>query len=153
MMQMLHALEEKPVALLKRLISGHRLSEQGSLCLDFLRGLSAIFVMVGHLRGLFFVSFGNVENPTPLVKMLYFLTSLGHQAVVVFFVLSGYFIAGTVMRGLNDGTWQWKAYMIRRFSRLYIVLVPALVVGGLIDLAGIKFFDCLLYTSPSPRDS
>jgi len=127
-------------ASLKLAISTHRLSERGSVYLDFLRGLSAVLVMIGHLRGLFFVPFGEVANPTLVTKALYFLTSLGHEAVVVFFVLSGYFIAGSVMRALADGSWQWRPYMTRRFARLYVVLLPALVIGGLIDLAGIKLF-------------
>jgi peptidoglycan/LPS O-acetylase OafA/YrhL len=132
--------ERRAGAFLSGLISAHRLSERGSVYLDCLRGLSAIFVMISHLRGLFFVSFGDVENPSPLVTVLYFLTSLGHQAVIVFFVLSGYFIAGSVMRALNDGSWQWRPYAVRRFARLYVVLIPALLAGGLIDFVGIKFF-------------
>src|SRR5438093_211100 len=104
---------KRPLHLLASL-APHRLSNRGSIFLDLLRGLSALAVMVGHLRGLFFVSFGDVQAPTLLVSIVYFLTSLGHEAVIVFFVLSGYFIAGNVLRSLADGSWNWRAYMTRR---------------------------------------
>src|SRR5437868_5279704 len=106
----------------------HRLSNRGSTFLDLVRGLSALAVMAGHLRGLFFVPFDQANAPTALIGAVYFLTSLGHQAVVVFFVLSGYFIAGNVLRSLADQSWNWRGYLTRRLVRLSIVLIPALLL-------------------------
>jgi len=79
-----------------------RLSAEASTALDLLRALAAILVMVGHVRGLFFVDFGRVEEPGLVIQAIYFATSLGHEAVMIFFVLSGYFIAGNVLRALGN---------------------------------------------------
>ena len=59
---------------------------------DWLRGLAAVAVLAGHVRGLFFVDFGDLVAPGPFARLAYMATGLGHQAVVVFFVLSGFFI-------------------------------------------------------------
>jgi peptidoglycan/LPS O-acetylase OafA/YrhL len=117
-----------------------RLSDRGSAYLDLLRGCSALTVMLGHVRGLFFVSFGDVQTPGLSVYITYFLTSIGHEAVIVFFVLSGYFVGGNVLRSVADGSWSWRSYLSRRLTRLYIVLIPALILGGIIDIAGVTIF-------------
>jgi peptidoglycan/LPS O-acetylase OafA/YrhL len=70
--------------------------------LDLVRGLSALVVMAGHLRAFIFEDFGNLATPGPLSKIFYFITGLGHQAVMVFFVLSGYFVGGAVCKALRS---------------------------------------------------
>jgi peptidoglycan/LPS O-acetylase OafA/YrhL len=52
----------------------------------------------------------------------------GYQAVMVFFVLSGYFISASIITSMQKGDWSWKEYLIKRFVRLWIVLIPALVL-------------------------
>lgn len=99
-----------------------------------------MLVMSGHLRALFFVGFTEVERPNMAVKGLYLLTSLGHQAVVVFFVLSGWLISASVVRAVANGKWHWRVYLITRLTRLWIVLLPALAVGAFFDLAGMRMF-------------
>jgi peptidoglycan/LPS O-acetylase OafA/YrhL len=45
---------------------------------------------------------------------------------MVFFVLSGYFVGGAVLRsGANFG---WKSYLVSRLTRLWVVLIPCLVL-------------------------
>jgi peptidoglycan/LPS O-acetylase OafA/YrhL len=51
-----------------------------------LRGLAAVEVVCFHLRGTFFVD--RSPGSGAMLWLFYFLTSLGHQAVMVFFVLS-----------------------------------------------------------------
>ena len=121
-------------------IAGQRLSPDASVALDLLRALAAILVMMGHVRGLFFVDFGQVEDKGLIVQAIYFATALGHEAVMVFFVLSGYFIAGNVLRALARAGWSWSWYLVRRVSRLHIVLLPALVAGLLLDHLGLSLF-------------
>lgn len=53
---------------------------------------------------------------------------------MVFFVLSGFLVGGSVLRALDKGSWTWSDYLIRRLSRLYMVLLPALTVGALLDI-------------------
>ena len=121
-------------------IAGRRLSSDASVALDLLRALAAILVMMGHVRGLFFVDFGQVEDKSLVVQAIYFATALGHEAVMVFFVLSGYFIAGNVLRALARSGWSWSWYLVRRVTRLHIVLIPALVAGLLLDHLGLSLF-------------
>lgn len=52
----------------------------------------------------------------------------GYQAVMVFFVLSGYFISSSVLHSLENGTWSWREYLTKRLLRLWIVLIPALLL-------------------------
>ena len=126
-----------------------RLTRSTSAWLDVIRSLAALTVMLGHLRVFFFV-----DSPfaiSGLVKTFYFVAQLGHQAVMVFFVLSGFFISSSVLRSLRQGTWSWRDYLIDRGVRLYIVLLPGLALGGLWDFLGIRFFNHSgIYSAPLP---
>lgn len=104
------------------------------------RAVSAILVMVGHLRGLFFVPYGDVIDGSVAKRALYFVTSLGHEAVMVFFVLSGFFISANVFRAMEGGRWGWSWYLVRRVTRLSIVLLPALAIGLVLDTMGLRLF-------------
>jgi peptidoglycan/LPS O-acetylase OafA/YrhL len=109
-----------------------KLSAASSSHLNMARSLAAVAVAGGHVRKLFWVDYANVTDPNPALAVVYFLTGLGHEAVLVFFVLSGFFISATVFRsGLER--WSVQSYAIDRLSRLYIVLLPALILGGLLD--------------------
>jgi len=68
------------------------------------------------------------------------VASAGHQAVIIFFVLSGYFISNSVINSIRKQTWSWKVYLMNRFTRLYIVLIPALLLGAIWDQTGIHYF-------------
>jgi peptidoglycan/LPS O-acetylase OafA/YrhL len=104
--------------------------------LDLVRGLSALMVMLGHLRGFIFLQFGDLRSAGFLTKGFYFATGLGHQAVMVFFVLSGYFVGGSILSALSKDRFIWRGYAAARFTRLWMVLVPALVLTFGIDLLG-----------------
>jgi len=104
--------------------------------LDLVRGISALLVMLGHLRGFLFVDFADLAAPSLSDKVIYFVTGLGHQAVMVFFVLSGYFVGGAVLSGLRDERFGWLRYGVARLTRLWVVLVPALVLTFGIDQLG-----------------
>lgn len=66
--------------------------------LDFVRGLSSIAVCAGHLRAALFVDFSQLSTPSLAQQVFYFATGLGHQAVMVFFVLSGFFVGGSILK-------------------------------------------------------
>jgi peptidoglycan/LPS O-acetylase OafA/YrhL len=108
-----------------------------SIYFDSLRGLAAFFVMFGHWRNIFFLDYPQLGAVARWWALPYMLASAGHQAVIVFFVLSGYFIGGTVLRSLGRGQWEWSDYLLRRAVRLWIVLVPALLLCLLWDKLGI----------------
>ena len=92
-----------------------------SLYLDLIRFIAAFLVFVDHYSG---------HNLTG--GLLYQLAPFGAEAVVVFFVLSGYVIAyATDARERSAGV-----YMVNRAARIYSVALPALVITFLLDLIG-----------------
>ena len=108
--------------------------------LDLLRGLASLLVFLGHMRLLLFIEYSEISNPNFLVKRLNSLTVLGHQSVMIFFVLSGFFISATVIRRIQQKQWSWINYLVDRLTRLYIVLIPALLLSSFWDSLGIKIF-------------
>lgn len=125
------------------------LSAAASAHLDLIRGLAAWAVMWGHLRALFFVDFQHIERNSPWLRVLYFFSGFGHEAVMVFFVLSGFFISSAIINRWLTRNWSWRDYTIDRSSRLYVVLIPALLLGWLWDKAGSSIFASTgLYSRP-----
>jgi peptidoglycan/LPS O-acetylase OafA/YrhL len=115
-----------------------RLAKRTSVHLDLIRGVSAAAVMVYHLRGLFFVDYPYLANKSFFSTALYAVTGYGHQAVMVFFVLSGYFIGTSVMESVGELQWSWRIYLVSRITRLQLVLFPALVLGAIWDRIGMR---------------
>ena len=58
----------------------------------------------------------------------------------MFFVLSGFLISSTVIRSHVLGKWSWRDYAINRATRLYVVLVPGLLLGFFWDRLGSWLF-------------
>ncbi|MBU0499837.1 MAG: acyltransferase [Gammaproteobacteria bacterium] len=97
------------------------MNKETSLYLDLVRFVSALLVLFAHF-----------SMPRFSDAVLADLYPLGHGAVIVFFVLSGYviaFVADTKERNLCS-------FAISRFARLYSVLVPALLLVPLLDALG-----------------
>jgi peptidoglycan/LPS O-acetylase OafA/YrhL len=88
-----------------------------SLFLDFLRICSAVIVLLVHSE----------EKLSPSPKI--FRGDTGHYAVIIFFVLSGYVISYS-----TSGKPSALGYAIARLTRLYSVLIPALLLTVLIQL-------------------
>lgn len=115
-----------------------RLAKRTSVHLDLIRGVSALAVLLYHLRGLFFVDYPFLARKSLLSIVLYAVTGYGHQAVMVFFVLSGYFIGTSVMESVSNLQWSWRTYLVNRITRLQLVLFPALVLGAIWDRIGMR---------------
>ncbi len=107
---------------------------------DWMRALAAFAVLAGHVRGLYFVDYSDLRNPSVFAQVSYMVTGLGHQSVIVFFVLSGFFIGYSVLVARQTGRSNPRDYAIRRFARIYVVLVPALIATFLVDSLGIELF-------------
>lgn len=89
-----------------------------------------------HLRAFLFEPFAQLKAPGIIVKGFYLVTGLGHQAVMIFFVLSGYLVGGSVIAAMQSGKWSWREYLLRRMSRLWLVLIPALFLTLFWDKLG-----------------
>ena len=55
---------------------------------------------------------------------------------MIFFVLSGFLVGGSVITALQRGKWSWRGYLLRRMSRLWVVLIPALLLTLFWDKLG-----------------
>ena len=66
--------------------------------------------------------------------MLSFFTGFAHQAVIVFFVLSGWLVGGSLLNKRHQSG-IIADYAIDRVTRLWIVLVPALLLSIALGLA------------------
>lgn len=125
------------------------LTPAASAHLDLIRAIAAWAVMWGHVRGNFFVDFQHLAQRSLALRALYFVTGFGHQAVMVFFVLSGFLISSSVLHSYLSGRWSWRDYAINRSSRLYVVLIPGLLLGLLWDKLGSTIFPATgLYSHP-----
>lgn len=100
--------------------------------LDVIRGGAALLVCANHLRAVSLESYHGLSNSTVLQKFFYLMTSLGHQSVIVFFVLSGYFVGGSLLA--KGAAFSWREYGTARLSRLWVVLIPALLLTLATDL-------------------
>jgi peptidoglycan/LPS O-acetylase OafA/YrhL len=121
-------------------------AKQSLIWLDVARALAAAVVLAGHLRAYVFRDFGMSGNVSLLWKAFYFVTSLQHQAVVVFFVLSGFLISKTISVQESTGRWSWTLYALKRLSRLWIVLLPALILTFFWDQIGMRLTGSALYS-------
>jgi peptidoglycan/LPS O-acetylase OafA/YrhL len=99
--------------------------------LDWVRGISALIVCAGHTRNALLPDF--VELPTHglIEQLIYFVTGFGHAAVMVFFVMSGYLVGGSVLS--TKVPFNWWRYLVSRYIRLWMVLLPALIWTWLVD--------------------
>ncbi|WP_165350375.1 acyltransferase family protein [Xylanimonas protaetiae] len=110
------------------------------MALNALRFGAALVVVVSHVRPLLYVDFSQALDAGPGPRAIYAVTTLGHQAVIVFFVLSGYWVGGSVLRGLRERRFDVARYATSRAVRLWIVLLPAMVLTQALDRSGTWFF-------------
>jgi peptidoglycan/LPS O-acetylase OafA/YrhL len=118
------------------------LDTSGRSFVAFARWSSALIVMLSHLRGVMLIGWGSLPPGlhNPLVAGFYFATSFYHEAVVVFFVLSGFLIAGPNLDRVRIHSFSPKSYAVDRFTRIYVTAVPALLLTIAADQVGRHFF-------------
>lgn len=114
-------------------------NSRASVLLDLLRALAAFLVLLSHWKIMFFVDYPQIPAHKWLFAVPYVLGSAGHQSVLIFFVLSGYLISGSVFRSIDGGFWRWRTYLTHRFVRLYVVLIPGLLFCAACDWIGLHF--------------
>jgi peptidoglycan/LPS O-acetylase OafA/YrhL len=100
--------------------------------LELLRGLAALAVCLGHVRAFLLPPLRSGDYAW-WEQGLYFLSAQGEAAVWIFLVLSGYLVGGSVLQRRATGTWSWSDYLLRRGVRLWVVLLPALLLTYLCD--------------------
>jgi peptidoglycan/LPS O-acetylase OafA/YrhL len=111
--------------------------------IDLLRWLAALVAVTYHVRSLVFAEYAQLQHKGPLLNLFYFVTSLGHEAFIVYMVLSGLLLGGRSWRRWETGVSSAWVDVRRRLGRLCMLLVPALLAGGVLDLAGSTALDGL----------
>jgi peptidoglycan/LPS O-acetylase OafA/YrhL len=104
--------------------------------LDMIRGLAALSVFAAHYSSLGYA--GPYSG---------FLMTLGHDGVVVFFVLSGLVIAWITQTKYSN----LKEYSLARVSRLSSVVLPAVLLTVPLDMLGNSFSPELYQAFPYDR--
>ena len=146
-----------------------------SVHLDAVRGLAALTVFLGHGRSVFLsgglhqflsgtggreqaglpaTSSSSSAVPPVGVDVIGSQETIGHEAVIVFFVLSGYFVGGSALRAARKGYFSWGKYLFQRLTRLWTVLLPVLLLGWALDLGGMHLLHSPqnLYNGPLGQD-
>ncbi|MDR3562951.1 MAG: acyltransferase family protein, partial [Negativicutes bacterium] len=108
--------------------------------LDLSRIAAALLVVIGHTRYRYFGTPTAIAHSGLGRQIFYFFTGLSREAVVVFFVISGFLVGGQIIELSSNGIFDVWAYLINRFSRIYIVLIPALVLAFVFSWVGAKAF-------------
>lgn len=104
------------------------INQETSISLDFIRGIAAQLVLIGHLWS--FLELNVSIIPLPLIQ---------NFGVLVFFIISGFLITQvTLIKGLDYG---FKNFFIDRFSRIYYTYLPALFFILLLDFVGKQFYE------------
>ncbi len=96
------------------------MSRAFSIYLDLLRFLAACLVVIYH------------SNSRLIIAKVLPLSTYGHSAVIVFFVLSGYVIAYATDTKERSAVSYWAS----RLSRVWSLAVPVILLTPMLDLVG-----------------
>ncbi len=111
--------------------------------LDACRWIGALLVLSVHATNIF-VNLADIMSAahSPAVYGWWFVVSweLGHQAVIGFFVMSGFLVGGAVIAQVKKRKDFLQEYLIHRFARIYMVTAPAIALTFLLDTTGRTVF-------------
>lgn len=120
-------------------MANHRfvISPNTSTMLDVIRAISAQLVVMGHVY-LLYLSPATERSFGTLIE---FAGSLSSEAVIAFFVMSGYLVGGRVLSDISLHNFNTLRYSTDRLTRLWVVLLPALLVTGVLDCMSMNWFN------------
>ena len=97
--------------------------------LDTLRFMAALMVVAAHVRATTFQVYAALptDQKTPWAQLFYMLTRIGNEAVILFFVISGFLVGGPALQRLAQRSFRLQDFAIDRLTRIMVPLVPALV--------------------------
>lgn len=128
--------------------------------LHAIRGVAAMYVVVYHAK--FILWSGGTEylskNPRASWSVLDYvkfavdlITTAGSQMVMIFFVLSGFFIAMSLENARGSFVHRLKLFYLVRFTRIYIPYIASIIIGVGV-LLWIQQFVPDLYQAESQRE-
>ena len=88
--------------------------------LDALRFIAAFMVLLSHARNTFFPAYADLPAGQHNIFSMAFtmFCRMGHEAVIVFFVLSGFLVGGRGLERIQGGSMNVGSYAIDRFARI-----------------------------------
>lgn len=98
-----------------------------SVLISLLRGLAALIVAAAHLRAALYPGLHAIVDPPLWFKGFAFLTGFAHQAVIVFFVISGWLVGGSFLNRIGQPQ-AITNYAVDRVTRLWTVLIPTFLL-------------------------
>ena len=119
------------------------LSDAFSTWLDLFRWVAALAVLVNHVENRLLVRILDIPPPErEWVHYVYaFLSGFGHQAVMVFFVISGFLVGGGLWSELKKHrNIEVPGYFAKRIVRLWVVVFPTLFLVLIFDGLSIVYF-------------
>ena len=104
--------------------------------IDLIRFLAALLVVLGHLRQTSFVEYGLLPDSEKniFIMFLYLILRIGHEAVLIFFVMSGFLVGGKALEKTMGGNFNVKDYSIDRAVRIMLPLIGALLLLIIVNL-------------------
>lgn len=107
------------------------------------RWIAATAVLLHHVSATF-VSVPDIMTArhNALEYVWWFATPyiFAHEAVIVFFVLSGFLVGGAVAGRRKQETPWLRSYVIDRLARIYIVFLPVIALTLILDTSGRSLF-------------
>lgn len=105
--------------------------------INLMRLLAAGMAVVYHVRFMLFAAYPELPDKGLVLKAFYFVTSLGHEAFVVYMVISGVALGGLSVYRWRHGV-DPQTDLLRRSTWFYCLLTPALLLGGALDFIGVR---------------
>jgi peptidoglycan/LPS O-acetylase OafA/YrhL len=109
--------------------------------LNFSRAAAALLVLLFHIRTALVVPYDSLDVHNWFTRALFVVSSFGHDAVIVFFVLSGYLVGGAVLRLDMKSSDDLRAYWIDRAVRIGPVLIATTAFSTALQHAA-PLFEC-----------
>jgi peptidoglycan/LPS O-acetylase OafA/YrhL len=125
-----------------KLPPARRINPALSQTLDASRWVAAALVVVYHVRLNVLVEPDQIApmHRSLLQHIVYAATDCGPQAVIWFFVISGFLVGGKIAADVQKNRFDLRSYSYDRLTRLYIVLLPAMVTCCGLDLIRVHVF-------------
>ncbi|WP_213774051.1 acyltransferase [Bradyrhizobium sp. dw_78] len=98
--------------------------------LNFSRAVAALLVLFFHIRSSLVVPYNLLSVYNWPARAFFVITTFGHDAVIIFFVLSGYLVGGAVLKLDIRSPHDLREYWIDRSIRIGPVLIAATALSA-----------------------